>query len=439
MKYCLLTVALAAACLPIMAQDVGPLTWTGYFRGGAAQSSQGGAQVAFGIPGMGKYRLGNEADNYGEFTFESQVAKTEDSVFKAHVMFQFWESNQPNGNYTNNGSTLAQGNSNGGQVVNMSQYWAEGKGILGDSDAFKEADIWAGKRYYNRHNIDAIDTWIWRDEGQGGGVENINIGFAKLAYAYIQADNGTQASTVVGSANAVLNTSYNTIGYHAIRLDDIKTGANGALTLGMDIISAKAPTGYTNAGNTNSGTVLDIMHDQHQIFGVGDNNIIIQFGKGVGTGFGGSSANGNNNNPAAYNSTNKSSRVAEQFNINKVGNWTLGTVAVWSKATETATSSVNTTRTSFGIKPSYFFTNHFAVQGEVGTLSSKVDGQSSVTCTKETLALQWSPRSEFWSRPSFRIFYTTANWNAADQSYFAGDFAGKTNGYSYGLQTELWW
>ena len=42
----------------------------GYFRAGYGRDDKGGPQVAFQAPGaLSKYRLGNEAENYGELTF----------------------------------------------------------------------------------------------------------------------------------------------------------------------------------------------------------------------------------------------------------------------------------------------------------------------------------------------------------------------------------
>jgi maltoporin len=48
----------------------------GYFRSGYGLNSKGGAQVAFQAPGADvKYRLGNEAETYGEFYFRQQLAE----------------------------------------------------------------------------------------------------------------------------------------------------------------------------------------------------------------------------------------------------------------------------------------------------------------------------------------------------------------------------
>src|SRR6516164_458024 len=51
-------------------QQLGTFEFHGYFRSGYGLNSQGGEQVAFQAPGAGaKYRLGNEAETYGEFIF----------------------------------------------------------------------------------------------------------------------------------------------------------------------------------------------------------------------------------------------------------------------------------------------------------------------------------------------------------------------------------
>src|SRR5215475_374922 len=51
-------------------EQVGAFEFHGYFRSGYGLNSKGGEQVAFQAPGAdAKYRLGNEAETYGEFIF----------------------------------------------------------------------------------------------------------------------------------------------------------------------------------------------------------------------------------------------------------------------------------------------------------------------------------------------------------------------------------
>src|SRR6266853_2849357 len=56
----------------------------GYFRSGYGLNSTGGSQVAFQAPGAdAKYRLGNEAETYGEFIFVNNWLNAEHATDKA--------------------------------------------------------------------------------------------------------------------------------------------------------------------------------------------------------------------------------------------------------------------------------------------------------------------------------------------------------------------
>ena len=43
--------------------------------------------------------------------------------------------------------------------------------------------IWAGKRFYQRHDVHMIDFYYWDISGPGAGLENIDVGFGKLSLA----------------------------------------------------------------------------------------------------------------------------------------------------------------------------------------------------------------------------------------------------------------
>src|SRR5262249_59866261 len=65
-------------------QQVGSFEFHGYFRSGYGQNSAGGQQVAFQAPGAGaKYRLGNEAETYGEFIFVNNWLNPDRATYKA--------------------------------------------------------------------------------------------------------------------------------------------------------------------------------------------------------------------------------------------------------------------------------------------------------------------------------------------------------------------
>src|SRR6185503_10318707 len=71
-------------------QQMGTFEFHGYFRSGYGQNSAGGQQVAFQAPGAGaKYRLGNEAETYGEFIFVNNWLNPDHESSKAWMRTQF--------------------------------------------------------------------------------------------------------------------------------------------------------------------------------------------------------------------------------------------------------------------------------------------------------------------------------------------------------------
>ena len=65
-------------------EQVGTFEFHGYFRSGYGLNSDGGQQVAFQAPGAdAKYRLGNEAETYGEFIFVNNWLNPEHGSDKA--------------------------------------------------------------------------------------------------------------------------------------------------------------------------------------------------------------------------------------------------------------------------------------------------------------------------------------------------------------------
>src|SRR5271169_6069521 len=73
-------------------EQVGAFEYHGYFRSGYGLNSAGGQQVAFQAPGTeAKYRLGNEAETYGEFihSFTSGRARLSSSCWRCSVCCRF--------------------------------------------------------------------------------------------------------------------------------------------------------------------------------------------------------------------------------------------------------------------------------------------------------------------------------------------------------------
>ncbi len=82
-------------------EQVGTFEFHGYFRSGYGLNGEGGQQVAFEAPGAdAKYRLGNEAETYGEFIFVNNWLNPEQNSssawMKTEVMIEANTTNSAN-------------------------------------------------------------------------------------------------------------------------------------------------------------------------------------------------------------------------------------------------------------------------------------------------------------------------------------------------------
>jgi maltoporin len=412
---------IAFMSMPMLADDPFPVEFHGYFRAGSGRSSEGGEQVAFQLPGASsKYRLGNETENYGELEFDAKVFEQDGAMFKVHTMAQFV-------NHFSEGSNAQGTDTNGAKRdVDMAQYWVEGTGILGDSDALKEASLWAGKRYYNRNDVHIIDFFYWNNQGNGFGIEKVNLGFGNFHYAYIQTDNDKTLSTT-----STILTGQNIVASHDFRLSDMHVNPNGTLMVGLEFKEAKPYNTTSDTSNNNNGFQFNVIHTQSGIWG-GDNKLALQYGSGAG-------ATLSNTPDASMESADKTYRLVDSLTVQPNSKFGMQAVLVYQKTKDS--DETTTTWTSFGGRPTFFFNQHFSLALDLGMDQVKPDTGDRLRLTKETLSLQWSPKPEFWSRPQIRLFMTSAQWNdAAKTAGIAnGVFKDKTNGMTYGAQAEIWW
>ena len=456
--------ALVTACLPMLAEVPLPVEFHGYFRAGSGTSSAGGEMAAFWLPGaVTKYRFGNEAENYGELEADAVVWDKDGARFKVHAMAQFWNP------YSAGQNAQSVGTASANRDFDMSQYWVEGKGLLGDSAAFRGAALWVGKRYYNRHHIEIVDFYTWTNQGIGGGIEDIDLGFGKLHYAYIQTDNTNNLNT--GPAMEAV-TGQNVVGTHALRLSDLKTNPGGALSIGLEFArarpyrsvsldsSAPAANPATGSGvaNANNGVSIYLEHVQSGVMG-GDNTFSVGCGTGASSplnqlGWG----SGTSPDPSLT-SANRTLRVVDALTLELAPPFAMQAVGSYQNSRDAA--GARTVWTSLGARPMWFVTRHFSVVLEAGLDRVKYPDDYAPTgapsaaagdtgrLLKSTLGVVWRPEARFASVPQLRAFVTNADWNqvanqaglnaAGAQTIANGTFAGKTSGTNYGIQGEVWW
>lgn len=395
----LLSGVLVATALPAMAFE-----FHGYGRiGSGASTGSGGAQSCFQLAGAEtKYRLGNECELYGELEISHDFFKSEQgSTFTVVGMGSLYNRNDRSPTFQpEDGSARAP------------QIYAKYSNI----PELNGATLWAGRRYYKRHDVHITDFYYWNPSGTGLGIEDYKVGDLKLSYAFSREDNIYQADY----ANK-----------HDFQLGGIKTNQGGEVALGLSYIQDAG-----QVSGANSGWSLTAQHEQKGWLG-GSNKFAIQYGVGPGTGLGYTGS-------LLANQSNKRFRMVESFDWQATPEFGGQLTAVYQRDQSDAGRQ---TWWSAGVRPVYAFSQYFKLVGEAGhDRVEALDGQTR-NLSKLTIAPTFTLDKAFWSRPELRLFYTYARWNEAAQNAASsgsamsktGTFGADLNGSTYGLQLEYWW
>ena len=106
-------------------------------------------------------------------------------------------------------------------VVSLREVYATARQVIPGQP---EATLWAGQRYYDRHDIH-INDFFWMDmSGYGTGVENVDAGFAKVSLAWIggTTDKFSGGNDYIGDLETTDKNNFD------LRLKDIETGIGRA-------------------------------------------------------------------------------------------------------------------------------------------------------------------------------------------------------------------
>src|SRR5258705_11484918 len=160
-------------------EQVSSFEFHGYFRSGYGLNSVGGQQVAFQAPGSGaKFRLGNEAETYGELIFVNNLVNPNHDPDRAwlrtEVMIQ--------ANTTNSASYANFPGGIGNDQLRFREAFVQAGNVVKSNP---DAKFWAGERFYRRYHIDIDDFYILDMSGYGAGIEDFNVKFAKLSVAFV--------------------------------------------------------------------------------------------------------------------------------------------------------------------------------------------------------------------------------------------------------------
>lgn len=392
------------------------LEFWGYGRGGAYGASSGQPKGGYSLGGdLQKYRLGNEGDNYLEFGIGKKFTLGDGIKLGAFYM-----------------PTIYNGKSGTAQAyISLS-------GIFGNSATF-----WAGQRYHRIQDVHLVDHWVVEDgDNYGAGIDDIAVGgLGRLNAAVYTADSIDNKG---GNPNKAKRFN--------LQWQDIPSNHNGKLTLTAAMVSGDFAQGR-------NGAALGLMHQQKDFLTPGLNNTIV-----LQTSSGHAAINGKFYNlglsspqnaarfrseavsatPRASLANARQQAGARQYRLLdsihfQLGKW--GGQALIGFQSVRPDHSAATRDFSLGGRMSYGIAQYTKLLAELGTTRRSGKDQPQQTLNKATLALAFSPNTDFWTRPEVRLYVTHANWNQAAALANSSSFGakGRTSATSFGIQAEVWW
>jgi maltoporin len=417
----------------------------GYFRSGYGRDNQGGPQPAFQAPGaFSKYRLGNEAETYGELIFGKNW----------YVPDLFSPDAPPRPDGTPTGpiartqvrvafyNPYSDVNSSSGFQTSLPEAWAEVGNVAA---AQPELKFWAGNRFYRRQDIYINDFFFYNMSGGGGGVEDFESPIGKLALAWI--GNGAQ-SGIYSSDIAIPPDPVNQAGFSkqsvVLSLYDVEMPW-GKGEFGL--VGALENSGLNAVGQQSSdsqGVALTFIHT-HEKFLTDDgfNKFSLQIGNGAAKTFTSGYETATTTNGTYIIPDEPGSwrfRATESFVAQPWENFSISPAVVY-QYTDYNNSQGDRQWISAGVRPIYHFNKFFSLAFEPGVDHVDDSGiHQSGTLWKFSLAPQVSLGDQFFSRPVIRAYVTYATWTKSYEGYVGGnDFANETSGWTWGMQMETWW
>jgi maltoporin len=390
----------------------------GYFRSGYGLNSKGGQQVAFQAPGAGaKYRLGNEAETYGELIFVNNWLNPNHNSDKAWMKTEFMiEANTTNSaNYANFNNGI------GNDQFRFREAFVEAGNVL---EIQPNAKFWAGERYYRRQHIDIDDFYPLDMSGYGAGVEDWDLRVGKLAVAFLS---GARPDIVTQNGYLAKNNI-------DVRLYALK-GPFGLWAGWFNFATSKG--GTTSTGTvipTTDGYAFGLRHERLEWHG-GYHSFCIGYGTGAASNF-----STTIDDPTPFLHSSKRFIAVEQVLFQPNENFAIMPIFVYQRSKDGNPQHDWNQWVSFGARPEIFFTKYISLAFEGGFDHTHSTGQYDGWLRKITIAPQIGAGRKFFSRPVLRTFLTYASWSDGLRGLVGGTpYQFRSKGLTYGVQAETWW
>ncbi|MHB0777062.1 maltoporin LamB [Halomonas sp. WWR20] len=453
-SFALLGAGCFASTFTFAAPELPEFEFSGYGRSGIGSTAGGGDQACFKANGApSKYRLGNECETYAEIALGANLYEQDDKTFFVNTMI----------GYSSDQSDDYEGTSGDDSDIALRQLNVQATNVI---NGLPGATLWAGKRFYRRHDIVINDFFYWDVSGPGAGIEDIDLGIGKLSVAWLRNSNNLDEDY----PDAQNRTSNDTVD---IRWSDVPTNPGGTLVIGYDYGRAtltEAQDDYLDDrgidyDDADKGHMVTLQHKQEGWFG-GFNKAAIQYATD------GIINQGNGNGRFGVGDFSDGISSGHMWRILDHGQvWLVPDKIdmLYAAVYEKQSFDDNSGRTwiSAGIRPSYYWSDIMSTALELGydyidPEDSDVAGYSDHHLGKLTIAQQWSAGRGAMARPTIRLFATYAKWDGdalqanpnysstgESSRYIGASLAADdttdaieiddNDGLTFGLQMEAWW
>jgi maltoporin len=415
--------AMAAAALGLTASGASAVELHGYLRSGVGGNLVGGQQQCFRTPGMPyKFRLGNECENYGELELREPLYKDRSGVELSYVGMLGYVTPAAQDDESLKGAN---------DDLALRQSW-----IGATLPQLGGATVWVGKRYYHRNDVHIIDFFYWDVSGPGAGVENVDLGFGKLAVALFQSRPTAHPRQQIWRPD--------------VRILGIPAGV-GQLDVGVSLYyTSDQRTARYAAGEQRVSPWITVQHVMPGFLG-GFNKLALQWATGSAASMDQYPSAGDGGGQHAY-------RLVEQVVWNLSPRLSGAAVLTYEDRKRSGGfNDENHVAWGVGARPEIRFDEHLMLAMEAGLTHVKPKyGTEATNLVKVTVAPTVmplaGPAGAFFTRPELRLFVTWAAWTRATQrggifdqgacpggGTSAGPLHCHLTGLTYGAQVESWW
>lgn len=404
---------------------------SGLLLNGDLQSAPGGPYLTpAGSVGGAVGRLGNEPDTYLEAILNyKQVAE---NGTRSHYRLMIADSTTSSNDWTA-----------GDGALNVRQAYVEFSNLASFTGVFRDASIWAGKRFDRDLDFDIhwIDSDIVFLGGLGAGIydvkfsDSVKSNFSLYGRSFLDFPSDPDAADETSSTDNLILTANNYFGNVEWLINGMKAQDNDRRVVG----------GMTDAAETGVHTMLAYHGDS--FFGLSDGSFkaAVIYGSGLGAETKSIGADGDLHEDAV------STRVAVYGTTYLSDNWRFAPSIMAETSEDRYIKGDEYQWLTFNARLAQEINANFEMQYETSwqtmdltTLGyqgrSAVDGDYS----RFTVAPTFKPQvGGFWKRPEIRVFASYSTWDDELEGYTSGDALGadsdfESGQWTFGTQMEIW-